>query len=179
MADIGNLRAARSAAFAFWLLAAGSAVYWALKFAPQPVAPAAAVQARAADAGAGHAAPPAPDAALLAQILGAGLVPAAAAAAAEPPPKAPSLNAARFALTGVVRPSAMHQGAGRAPGLALIALDGKPARLYREGTWLEDGVALQSVGPRSVVLAHSMRGPSALTLELSRKRPATSGASSR
>ncbi len=168
MAAVGNYRASGLAAFSLWLLAAGSAVFWALKFAPQPAAPAAAAQAQVAGAGGSQPAVVAPDPTVLAQVLGAGQGPVAAEAA----PKAPGLNAARFALTGIVRPSAAQQDAADAkvPGLALIALDGKPARLYREGSWIESGVALQSVGPRSVVLALSLRGPPELTLELSRRR---------
>ena len=48
---------------------------------------------------------------------------------------------ARFQLVGVVSPRGT---AGRGEGVALIAVDGKPARPYRVGTKIEEGVVLQA-----------------------------------
>ena len=51
-------------------------------------------------------------------------------------------------------------------GAALIAIDGKPARPYRVGGVLEEGLVLQAVEGRRAVLAASAEGPALLTLEL-------------
>jgi general secretion pathway protein C len=135
--------AVAGATFALWALVAGSAVYWGLRFtAPSGAAPQAAPALRA----------PAPaDPAAVARLLGAS--PAAAAAA----PVA-SLSS-RFTLVGVVA-SRSHQGA------ALIAVDGRPAKPFRVGTAIDEGLILQSVEARRATLAASAGGPPVLTLEL-------------
>ena len=51
-------------------------------------------------------------------------------------------------------------------GVALITVDGKPARAVKVGTSLEDGLLLQSVTPRSATLASDMNGPARFVLEL-------------
>jgi len=130
------------ATFTLWALVAASAVYWGLKFTAPAGGTTAAVASR-------NAAPP--DPAAIARLLGAG--PAAAAAA----PVA-SLSS-RFVLVGVVA-SASHHGA------ALIAVDGRPARPFRVGAALDEGVVLQSVAARRAVLAASADGPALVTLEL-------------
>ncbi|MDF1483727.1 general secretion pathway protein C [Ramlibacter sp. H39-3-26] len=126
--------------FAVWALAAASAVYWGLRMAP-------------ADTGMAPPPPPAaaaqPDAQALARLLGAG--PQAAA-------PQPGL-ASRLALVGVL--------AGRSSGgAALIAIDGKPARPFRVGTAVVDGMVLQSVSTRQARLGPDAAGPAALTLEM-------------
>jgi len=134
--------AVRSATFFLWGLAAASAAYWALKLSrPQSFAAAPAVRATA----------PA-DAAAVARLLG------FSPRAALPSAPAPGL-ASRFALVGVVA------GPSRR-GAALIAIDGKPARPFRVGSVLEDGLLLQAVEGRRAVLAASAEGPALLTLEL-------------
>ena len=134
----------RGATFALWALAAGSAVFWALKFggqrdaaaaAPLPVRPVAAV-----------------DPAAISRLLGS--TPSAAAA----PLAAPSLSS-RFQLVGVAA------GASSGDGAAILAVDGKPARPYRVGTVIEEGLVLQSVQGRRAQLGPP-NGPPALTLEL-------------
>ena len=136
----------RGATFALWLLAAASAVSWGLKLgagpAAMPVAPA------------GTRATPPLDPAAIARLLGGGAAPTPMAAAA-----APSL-ASRFALLGVVA------GARSGAGAALISVDGKPARPYRVGAAIEDGLVVQSVEARRAVLAAKRNGPPLLTLEL-------------
>ena len=133
----------RLATLALWLLAAGSCVYWGLRLspraAPAPVAPPAR-QTFAADPAA------------VARLLGANPVTAAAA------PPTISL-ASRFNLLGVVA-SRSHTGA------ALIAVDGKPARPYRVGAPIDEGLVLQSVQGRKAVIAASADGPALVTLEL-------------
>jgi general secretion pathway protein C len=149
----------RLATFALWLLAAASAVFWMLKFAQAPAAPDAAGHALAITNAAGTVAA---DTTLIAKALGGGNAPIAASAAPVAP-KVPSINSARFVLTGVVAPA---QNVNSSSGLALIAIDGKPARPYRVGAQLESGVLLKEVRPRSVSLSPSMQEPAVLTLEL-------------
>ncbi len=142
----------RFATFLVWLLAAGCAVYWALKFVKGPQAPASAAVATAPTA-AGAA-----DLNALAKGLGGGqaLISSAAAPAAAPS----ALQASRFVLTGVVVQKSSRQG------VALIAVDGKPSRPYRVGSTLADGVILQSVSNGKAMLATSPDGAPDLTLEL-------------
>lgn len=82
--------------------------------------------------------PPAPtltiDSGRVASALG------ARAATAAAPAAAPGL-ASRFRLLGVV---AARQG----QGAALISVDGQPAKPYRVGAELSDGVRLLALGPR-------------------------------
>jgi general secretion pathway protein C len=137
-----------------WALATASVVYWGLRLggagAPR-TAPATAHSAPAGDASARLAA--------MARVLGA----------------TPSIEAApvviapnRFGLLGVVA-----QGSS---GAALLVIDGKPAKPYRVGTQLEEGLLLQSVGPRHVVLAASAGGPALHRLELPGPMAANSAA---
>jgi len=131
---------ARVVAFVVWALVAASAMYWLLRLsASSPAAPGhtAAVAALAVPRGD------------LTRVLGA------------PPPSAkgepvaePAL-AARFRLLGVAAP---RQG-GDSVGLALIAVDGKPARGYKVGAPVDGDIVLQSVHPRGASLG--ARGASA------------------
>lgn len=67
--------------------------------------------------------------------------------------------ASRFSLVGVV--------AGRSRrGAALIAVDGRPAKPFRVGSAVDEGLWLQAVEGRRAVLAASANGPGVLTLEL-------------
>jgi general secretion pathway protein C len=126
--------------FAVWALVAACAVYWGTKLSSAGGGSAAPAVVRAAA--------PA-DPAVVARLLGAG--PAAAAPVAS--------AASRFALMGVVASSG-HGGA------ALIAVDGKPARPYRVGAQVDEGLVLQSVEPRRVALGAAPDGPPSMTLEL-------------
>jgi general secretion pathway protein C len=142
---VSNLQsrwAVAGATFVLWALVAASAVYWGLKLASRPgAAPAAPPAIRM---------PPAADPVAVARLLGA--APAVASAAPSP------TLASRFTLVGVVA-SRSHKGA------ALIAVDGKPAKPFRVGAAVDEGIVLQSVEPRRAVLASSDGSP-ALTLEL-------------
>jgi general secretion pathway protein C len=138
----GNRWAVAGGTFLLWGLAAASAVYWGMKLGSGP--------------GNAPMAPPAPsapaaDPAAIARLLGSSPVAAAAAPVA-------SLSS-RFSLLGVV---AETDGGGA----ALISVDGKPPKPYRVGAALDDGLVLQSVQPRRAVIAASMQGQAALTLEL-------------
>ena len=126
-----------------WALAAASVVFWGLKLSATgnpPLVPPVTDQAQAgADAG------------LMAAALG--------ALKAEAKTQATAPSAGRFALVGMVASDARR-------GVALITVDGKPARAVKVGTSLEDGLLLQSVTPRSATLAADMNGPARFVLEL-------------
>lgn len=137
----------RGATFALSALAAASVVYWGLKLGGSGSGVAARVP------------PPrqvaAVDPAAIARLLGS--TPMASAAAA--PAAMPSL-ASRLQLVGVVA------GVRSGGGAAVISVDGKPARPYRVGASIEEGLVLQSVQGRRAVLAAQADGQSLLTLEL-------------
>jgi general secretion pathway protein C len=132
----------RGASFALGALVAASVVYWGFRLAGgSPVKTPAPVARQA---------PPA-DPAAIARLLGGS--PAAA------PAGMPSL-ASRLQLVGVVA------GASSGGGVAIISVDGKPAKHFRVGTVIEEGVALRSVRGRQAVLAAGAEGPALVTLEL-------------
>ena len=137
----------RIAAFLLAGLAGASAVYWGLKW-PGGAAPSAAASMLVTEA-----APANPQA--LARALGGGN----AAAAPLPAAVAVASVAGRLTLVGVVA----NRSRG---GAALISVDGKPARPYRVGAQVEEGLVLQSVEPRRAVLADSLQGPASLALDL-------------
>jgi general secretion pathway protein C len=122
--------------FAAWALASVTALYWGLKLfvTPLPV-PARTPVAAAAPVARGD----------LTRLLGVDAVPAVTAAAptAEPAPDA------RFQLVGVVSPRSKQNSA---EGLAVIAVDGKPARAFRVGAVVDGQTVLQSVGARGAQL---------------------------
>lgn len=140
--------AVRGITFLLWAAAAASAVAWGLKLG---------TPASQGPLGASAYQPPAaPDPALVARLLGQAQGGAPAAAAA------PSLSS-RFSLVGVVADRS-HQGA------ALISVDGRPAKPFRVGSPVDEGLVLQSVQPRRAVLAATLDGPAAVTLELPAQR---------
>jgi general secretion pathway protein C len=126
-------------------LAAGSAVYWVLKW------PSAPVQISVADA----TEPASVDSSAVARALGGGVVVASVVV--------PVSN--RFVLAGVVS-GGVHRGA------ALIAVDGMPAKPYRVGAVVGEQWVLSAVQPRSVVLALQNGGAAeaGITLELPPKK---------
>jgi len=140
--------AARLSAFVVWAALAASAVFWGLRLAgASPVAP-------------GHTVPvgdvvvPQAD---LTRLFGAEPVAAPAGGGAEAPPPEQS---SRFRLIGLAAP----RTAGGL-GVAVIAVDGKPARAYCIGAAVEGDLILQSVERRSVALGP--RGaPATVRLEL-------------
>ena len=140
----------RGATFALWLLAAATAAYWALQLgtAPRRTAP-------LAQTGHGFAAA---DPVAIARLLGASTGPVQG-------PALPSLSS-RFALVGVVAEA--HSGGGA----ALISIDGRPARPFRVGSTVEEGLVLQAVRGRSAELGATRDGPPVLTLELPRLKSA-------
>ncbi|MDE1927768.1 MAG: hypothetical protein KGI36_11360 [Burkholderiales bacterium] len=114
-----------------WALAAASAVFWGLKLfvAPQTLAVPAPLARTSLVARAD-----------LTRLLGVD--------APLPQAEEPAADA-RFHLLGVVAP---RGAAAAAQGLALIAIDGKPARAYRGGAVVDGQNVLQKVGPREASL---------------------------
>ena len=138
---------ARWWAFLVWALAAASAVYWGLKlFAPTLPVPAQAVLAQPGDGLKGD----------LARVWGAD-TPVAVAAEAAPPP-----TDTRFTLVGVLGP---RQAASSKTAVALIAVDGKPAKAFRVGAVVEGQQVLQTVGARSATLG-PRGGPTLISLTI-------------
>jgi len=133
--------AVAGATLVLWALVAAGAVYWGLKLTGRAAAATAPVAVRA----------PAPaDPAAVARLLGSSPAIAAAPVAS---------LASRFNLMGIV-------ASPNRQGTALIAVDGKPARPFRVGSAVDEGLVLQSVEGRRAVLAASAEGPPALALEL-------------
>lgn len=126
---------ARMSAFACWAVVAASLMYWGLRlFAAPATAPDYTVAVDQATRGD------------LARVFGTSAAPAPAVAVAAPPaPAAPS----RFKLVGVAAP----RDAGANSGLALISIDGKPARAVRVGRPVDEGWVLQSVSRQSARLS--------------------------
>lgn len=144
---------ARVLAFFVWALVAAGVVGWGLKLSSDPTAmPAQTVLAQAGLPAAGD----------WTRVLGA--APAAVAPAAPPPD-------ARFRLLGVVAPRGQ---VGSAQGVALIAVDGKPARALRVGAVVEGEQVLQAVQARAVAIGPRHGAPT-LRLELPPLPPPTAG----
>lgn len=140
-----------------WALVAASVVFWGLRLVVRaPAAPAHTLPVGDASALRGD----------LSRLLGATAVAAAPAA-----PLAPEL-AARFKLLGIMAPKA--PALAGAPGVALIAVDGKPARAFRVGARIDDTLVLQSVSLRSASIGPS-QGAAAVQLDLPPPLPAATG----
>lgn len=138
---------ARWLAFTVWAAVAASAVFWGLKLFVRP-APAPA-----------HAGVTAPTLALkgdLTRLLG-----------VDPPPKPAEAEpevaeSSRFQLVGVVSPRGK---AAPGQGVALIAVDGKPARAYKVGAVVEGTQVLQSVQARGASIG-PRGGAAVISLEI-------------
>lgn len=134
-----------AASLLVWGAVAFSAVTWGLRWS--------ATGESTSNATAAAQALPEVDASAAARSLGAAPVQAAAA---------PTL-ASRFQLQGVM-------AGGPDAGAALIAVDGKPAKPYRVGAVVADGLVLQSAQGRHVNLGAAVDGPQTLVLELPAKK---------
>ena len=128
-----------------WGAVAFSAATWGLRWSATGNAPSNATMAAQAL--------PEVDVSAAARSLGAAPVQAVAA---------PTL-ASRFQLQGVM-------AGGPDAGAALIAVDGKPAKPYRVGAVVADGMVLLSAQGRRISLGASMDGPQTLVLELPVKK---------
>jgi general secretion pathway protein C len=145
---------ARLLAFVIWAAVAASAVYWLLRLsASSPVAPPYTQSVASATPPRGNLDP----------VFGAPKTAAPTAAPVEP------ALASRFKLLGVAAP---REG-GDTTGLALIAVDGKPARGFKVGAAIDGDLVLQSVHARGAALGTKGAAP-AVSLEL----PALAGAQS-
>ena len=130
-----------------WALAAGSAVFWGLRLWAQPLpVPANATLVATSTVPKGD----------LSRLLGTD--PAKPAAVVAPAPVADT----RLTLLGVVSPrGSKHQG----EAMALISVDGKPARTFRVGAVVDGDRVLQSVSLRGAEVGQR-DGPALLTLNL-------------
>jgi general secretion pathway protein C len=137
----------RGATFALWALAAASAAFWGLKLGAPTAAANAPLPTQRSVAVA--------DPAAIARLLGSTQAVAAPAAVAAQP-----TLASRLQLVGVVA------GERSGGGAAVISVDGKPARPYRVGSAIDEGLVLQSVRGRSATVAAGMQAAPLLTLEL-------------
>lgn len=142
-------------AFAIWAAVAASLMFWGLRLLVSgPVAPSYTVSAVDPQGVRGD----------LARVFGSSATPESVAAA---PPAA----ASRFKLMGVAAP----RDALVAGGLALISVDGKPARAIPVGRTIDDGWVLQSVNKRGARLSSNL-GASTLDLEVPLLPTASRGA---
>jgi general secretion pathway protein C len=122
-------------AFLVWALATGSAVFWGLRLLAQPQPVPANTQLVPTSLA------PKSD---LTRLLGTDPVePAVSDVAAAP------VSDSRLALLGVVAPRGSHN---QGQALAVISVDGKPARTFRVGSVVEGTRVLQSVNLRGAEL---------------------------
>ena len=140
----------RVCAFVIWALVAGTVVFWGLRLLVRaPEAPAHAVPVGAAVVVKGD----------LARLLGA--APVATAAAVEASPEASS----RFRLLGVMAPKAGARPEATGQGVALIAVDGKPAKAFAVGARLDNDLVLQAVSLRTASIGPP-EGAASVKLEI-------------
>ena len=129
------------ATFCMWLAAVGSGAFWVLHINGAQNASNVPVAAMPQT--------DLLDGSKLAKILG----------ATEPEVATPANMTDRFSLKGVI-------SGARGKEAALIAVDDKPARAFRVGSSIEDGLILQSVAGRNITLAATADGPAVLTLKM-------------
>ena len=82
---------------------------------------------------------------------------------AAPVQSASASLASRFVLVGVM-------DGGPAQGVALISVDGKPAKPYRLGQTVSDGFVVLATGPKKAELGPQLGAASSLVLELPMKK---------
>lgn len=147
---------ARWAGFLVWAAVAASAAFWALRLlAPGTPVPPHATGVAGTQALRGD----------LARVLG---------GPAQDHTPTPVVTAApsRFQLLGVVSPPSPRAAA---EGLALIAVDGKPARAYRVGAVIDGDLVLQRVRTRGADLGARDAPTPAVALQLAPPAPAATG----
>jgi general secretion pathway protein C len=151
----------RAAAFLIWALVAATVVFWLLRLMAQGPS----IQQ------ATLASPQAlPSRAELSRVIGS--TPVAATPAASPE------LSSRFVLTGVMAPKQSAAGAAQSPaqgaGLALIAVDGQPAKPYALGATLDHNLVLLAVTLRTASIGPQGGSP-VLILELPALPPPATG----
>lgn len=146
---------ARLSALVIWALVAAGMVFWGLRLLArgEPVPPNAVVVSSGASVRGD-----------LSRLLGAEPVAAVAVA-----PQASS----RFRLLGVMAAKPGPQG-GATPGVALISIDGKPARAFTAGARIEDQLVLQNVSLRTASIG-AAQGPTSFVLEIPALPPPATG----
>jgi general secretion pathway protein C len=148
---------ARAAVLAVWSLVALCAVYWGLRIFSTPLAvPSQALVVSMAPALRGD----------LGRLLGPD--PVLQAETADEPVL---VHDDRFSLLGVVSP---RSAAAAREGVALIAVDGQPARAFRVGARVDGDTVLQSVTHNRVTLG-PRDGAAQVALELAPPTPAAQG----
>jgi general secretion pathway protein C len=150
---------ARLSAFVIWSLVGATAVFWAMRLAASPP------QVPAYAVAVGNSAAVRGD---LGRLFGVAPRPAAGAQAAAPE------ASSRFKLIGVMAPRDPAAQTEPGQGVALIAVDGKPAKPYAIGARLDSDLVLQSVGLRTASLGPAQGGRS-VVLELPKLPPPHSG----
>jgi general secretion pathway protein C len=157
MNDNGRM-SARWATFLVWALVAASAAAWALKlFVTAPTAPPQVSVAGASQLPRGD----------VTRVLGADA----------PPPVDPTAGEslasadARFQLLGVVAPRGSETARG---GVALIAVDGKPAKAFRVGALVDGDNVLQAIRARGADLGPE-GGKVVVALNIPPPAPAATG----
>ena len=149
---------ARLSAFVIWSLLAATAVFWVLRLLASPAAvPPYAVAVGNSVAVRGD----------LSRLFGATQ---RATVVAQGAPEAPS----RFKLIGVMAPRSSAAQAEPGNGVALIAIDGKPAKPYAVGARVDSDLVLQSVGLRTASIGPA-QGARSVLLELPALAPPNSG----
>ena len=157
LAMIIGAMSARWMSLVIWATVAAAAVFWGLRLWVRPQA----VPSQAVVANLG-----APAGGDLSRLLGAPPVQPVVAAAELPADS-------RFRLLGVVAPRAGQPG-GQSGGLALVSVDGKPARAVAVGRDLEPGLRLLTVSQRQADFGASA-GAATLKLSLPPLLEATRG----
>jgi len=151
---------ARWATFLVWALVAASAAAWGLKlFVTAPTAP-------PQVAVAGQSQLPRGD---ITRVLGADAPPPVDPSAGESLESAPA--DARFQLLGVVAPRGSETARG---GVALIAVDGKPAKAFRVGAVVDGENVLQAIRARGADLGPA-GGKVTVALNIPPPAPAATG----
>lgn len=150
---------ARLSAFVVWALVAGGSVFWGYRLWASPGPAKGNVQTVSSSPGA-HAD--------LTRMFGSAPPPVSAAPAAV-------VESNRFRLFGVVAP-VVSEGAipPSKTGVALIAIDGRPARAYKVGARVDDDLVLQAVSRRSASIGPA-EGAATVVLELPLPVPPTTG----
>lgn len=146
---------ARLSAFVIWALVAAAMVFWGMRLVvrPDPVPLNAAVVGESTSARGD-----------LSRLFGAEPTAQVAAAPA---------TSSRFRLLGVMAAKPGPEGS-MTPGVALISIDGKPARAFKAGARVEDQLVLQTVSLRTASIGVE-KGPASFVLELPALPPPATG----
>lgn len=144
----GALWVPRLSAFAVAALLAASATYWILRW-PQQADSAGLGRSQASDV----RVLPATSSVALARLLGNERGGTVTPVVGE--------MAGRLVLSGIV-------ASASGSGVALISVDGNPARSYAVGSRVAGGLELTAVTPRRAMLSVSAQAPASVTLELKR-----------